>query len=319
MRRSLLVVFVAAFAAAVLVVGQEAPVEIVPRTRPKAAPAIPEPKANIRIDTNVVLVPVTVTDPLNRFVGGLEQTDFKVFEDEVEQKITSFGGEDTPLSIGIVFDTSGSMGSKLQMSRVAVAEFFKLANPEDEGFLVEFRDRPELVVPFTHNPGEIQNRLLTTQSKGSTALLDGVTMAMSAMKKAKNPRKALIVITDGGDNHSRYTASEVRNRVKEADVQIYAMGIYGGANSPEELAGPSLLRDLAEPTGGRHFFTNLHDLPDIAEKIGIELRNEYLIGYSPSNGARDGKYRKITVKVIQPPGLPKLRSYWRKGYVAPTQ
>jgi len=295
MRRSLLVVFVAS-----LVAAQEAPVEIVPRTRPKAAPAVPEPKANIRIDTNVVLVPVTVTDPLNRFVGGLEQTDFKVFEDEVEQKITSFGGEDTPLSIGIVFDTSGSMGNKLQMSRVAVAEFFKLANPEDEGFLVEFRDRPELVVPFTHNPGEIQNRLLITQSKGSTALLDGVTMAMSAMKKATNPRKALIVITDGGDNHSRYTASEVRNRVKEADVQIYAMGIYGGANSPEELAGPSLLRDLAE-------------------KIGIELRNEYLIGYSPSNGARDGKYRKITVKVIQPPGLPKLRSYWRKGYVAPTQ
>src|ERR1700722_16820862 len=162
MRRSLLVVFVAALAAAALAVGreaaQEAPVEIVPTTRPKAAAAVPEPKANIRVYTNVVLVPVTVTDPLNRFVGGLEQTDFKVFEDEAEQKIVSFGGEDTPLSIGIVFDTSGSMGDKLRMSRVAVAEFFKLANPEDEGFLVEFSNRPELVVPFTHNPGEIQNR-----------------------------------------------------------------------------------------------------------------------------------------------------------------
>jgi VWFA-related protein len=305
--------------AALTVIAQEAPVNIIPRARTPSAAAVPEPKANIRIDTTVVLVPVTVTDPLNRFVGGLEQTDFKVFEDDVEQKIVSFGGEDTPLSIGIVFDTSGSMGSKLQMSRVAVAEFFKYANPEDEGFLVEFRDRPELVVPFTHNPGEIQSRLLITQSKGSTALLDGVTVALNAMKKAKNPRKALIVITDGGDNHSRYTESEVRNRVKEADVQIYAMGIYGGASTPEEMAGPGLLRDLAEPTGGRHFFTNLHDLPDIAEKIGIELRNEYLIGYTPSNAARDGKFRRITVKTIQPPGLPRLRTYWRKGYVAPTQ
>ena len=321
MQRSGLILLISALAVcAQAVSAQDAPVEIVPRVRPKASgPALPEAKANIRIDTNVVLVPVTVTDPLNRFVGGLEQTDFKVFEDQVEQKIVSFCGEDTPLSIGIVFDTSGSMGNKIQMSRLAVAEFFKLANPEDEGFLVEFSGRPELVVPFTNNPGEIQNRLLTTQSKGATALLDGVTVALNAMKKAKNPRKALIVITDGGDNHSRYTEAEVRNRLKEADVQIYAMGIYGGANSPEELAGPSLLRQLAEPTGGRHFYTNLHDLPDIAEKIGIELRNEYLIGYSPSNGARDGKFRRITVKVIQPPGLPKLTTYWRKGYVAPTQ
>ena len=244
MQRSGLILLISALAVcAQAVSAQDAPVEIVPRVRPKASgPALPEAKANIRIDTNVVLVPVTVTDPLNRFVGGLEQTDFKVFEDQVEQKIVSFGGEDTPLSIGIVFDTSGSMGNKIQMSRLAVAEFFKLANPEDEGFLVEFSGRPELVVPFTNNPGEIQNRLLTTQSKGATALLDGVTVALNAMKKAKNPRKALIVITDGGDNHSRYTEAEVRNRLKEADVQIYAMGIYGGANSPEELAGPSRLR-----------------------------------------------------------------------------
>jgi VWFA-related protein len=316
MQRSGWIVLLATLAA----VAQEAPVNIVPRTRPSATrPPVAEPKANIRIDSTVVLVPVTVTDPLNRFVTGLERSDFRIFEDEVEQKISSFGGEDAPLSIGIVFDTSGSMGNKLQMSRVAVAEFFKLANPEDEGFLVEFSGRPELVVPFTHNPGEIQDRLLSTQSKGSTALLDGVTLALSAMHKAKNPRKALVVITDGGDNHSRYTEAEVRNRLKEADVQIYAIGIYGGASTPEEMAGPSLLRNLSEPTGGRHFFANLRDLPDIAEKIGIELRNEYLIGYNPTNTERDGKFRRIRVKAIQPPGLPALRVYWRKGYIAPTQ
>jgi VWFA-related protein len=299
---------------------QEAPVTIVPRPRPgKTAPATELPKANIRVDTNLVLVPVTVTDPLNRFVTGLEKGDFQVFEEEKEQKIVSFGGEDAALSIGIVFDTSGSMGDKLQMSRLAVAEFFKIANPEDEGCLIEFSSRPELAVPFTHDPGEIQNRLMSAQSKGSTALLDGVTLALQTMRKAKNPRKALIIITDGGDNHSRYTQAEVKNRLKEADVQIYAIGVYGGARTAEEYAGPSLLRDLSEPTGGRHFNASLRDLPDIAQKIGIELRNEYLIGYSPSNAERDGRFRKIRVKVIQPHGLPKLKAYWRQGYFAPTQ
>jgi VWFA-related protein len=310
----------AALLAVASVSGQDAQVTIEPRVRPESRAArSAAPSANIRIDSNLVLVPVTVADPLNRFVSGLEEGDFRILEDGVEQKIVSFGGEDAPLSIGIVFDTSGSMGDKIRISRSAVAEFFKLSDPGDEGFLVEFSDRPELAVPFTHNPGEIQARLLSTRSKGSTALLDGVAVALNAMRKAKNPRKALIVLTDGGDNHSRYTASEVRNRVREADVQIYAVGIYGGASTPEELAGPDLLRNLSEPTGGRHFFASLRDLPDIAEKIGIELRNEYLIGYRPSNAGRDGKYRKITVRVIPPPGLPKLRAYWRQGYFAPTQ
>ena len=309
-----------ALIAVLLSFSQEAPVTIVPRARPaKTEPTTPLPKANIRVDTNLVLVPVTVTDPLNRFVTGLEKTDFQVFEDEKEQKIVSFGGEDAALSIGIVFDTSGSMGDKLQTSRLAVAEFFKIANPEDEGCLIEFSDRPELVVPFTHNPGDIQDKLLGVRSKGSTALLDGLTVALNAMHKAKNPRKALIVITDGGDNHSRYTQAEVKNRLKEADVQIYAIGVYGGGSSPEEYMGPSLLRDLSEPTGGRHFAASLRDLPDIAMKIGIELRNEYLIGYSPANAARDGKFRSIKVKVIQPHGLPPLKSYFRQGYFAPTQ
>ena len=303
---------------------QEAPVNIVPRVRPpeKGASEVrpdTDVKANIRVDTTVVLVPVTVTDRLNRFVSGLEQGDFRVYEDDVEQKIISFGSEDAPLSIGIVFDTSGSMGGKLSMSRAAVAAFFKYTDPADEGCLVEFANRPELVVPFTSNPGEIEERLLSTQSKGSTALLDGVTVGLNAMRKAKNPRKALIVITDGGDNHSRYTQAEVRNRLQEADVQIYAIGIYGGASTPEEFAGPDLLRSLSEPTGGRHFFASLHDLPDIAEKIGIELRNEYLIGYRPSNTAHDGKFRRIGVKINQPPGLSALRAYWRKGYIEPTQ
>jgi VWFA-related protein len=301
----------------------DTPVNIVPRARPDE-PSTPAPRANIRVDTNVVLVPITVTDPINRFVTGLDEDVFEVYEDKVKQKIVSFGSDDAPLSIGIVFDTSASMGSKLERSRLSVAEFFKTANPEDEAFLVEFNDRPQLVVPMTHNLEEIQNRLTFTQSKGRTALLDGIYLALSSMKKARNPRKALIVISDGGDNSSRYTVTEVKNLVREADVQIYGIGIYetGSARgrTPEELSGPEMLRDLSEPTGGRHFIVeNIGELPDVAAKIGIELRNQYVIGYSPNNQVRDGKYRKISVKLIQPRGLPALRAFWRTGYFAPTQ
>jgi Ca-activated chloride channel family protein len=303
--------------------GAENDVNITPRAKPKE-PAAVLPRANIRVDTNLVLIPVTVTDPLNRFVTGLDQDAFKAFEDKIEQKIVSFGSEDAPLSIGIVFDTSGSMGPKLEKSRQAVSEFFKTANPEDESFLVEFNDRPELVTPFTHNLEEIQNRLTFTQSKGRTALLDGIYLALHTMKKAHNPRKALIVISDGGDNSSRYTESEIKNLVKEADVQIYAIGIYeptsARGRTPEELSGPGLLTDVSEPTGGRHFTVeNLNELPDVAAKIGIELRNQYVLGYSPSNQSRDGKYRKVNVKLVQPRGLPPLHAFWRTGYYAPTQ
>lgn len=298
-------------------------VKIEPRARP-VEPVVALPKANIRVDTNVVLIPVTVTDPLNRFVTGLDRDNFKLLEDKIEQRIVSFGSEDAPLSIGVVFDTSGSMGPKLEKSRQAVAEFFKTANPEDEGFLVEFNDRPELVHGFTHSFEEIQNKLTFTQSKGRTALLDGVYLALHTMKKARNPRKALLVISDGGDNSSRYTESEIKNLVREADVQIYSIGIYepvsARGRTPEELSGPGLLTDISEPTGGRHFVVeNLSELPDVAAKIGIELRNQYVLGYSPTNAQRDGKYRKVQVKLVQPRGLPPLHAFWRSGYYAPTQ
>jgi VWFA-related protein len=226
--------------------------------------------------------------------------------------------------VGIVFDTSGSMGQKLEKSRQAVSQFFKSANPEDEFFLVEFNDRPELVNPFTTSLEEIQNKLTFTQSKGRTALLDAVYLALHTMKKARNPRKALLIISDGGDNSSRYTESEIKNLVREADVQIYAIGIFepmsSRGRSAEELSGPGLLSEIAEQTGGRHFpVENLNDLPDVAAKIGIELRNQYLLGYTPTNSGRDGKYRRVQVKLVQPRGLPPLRASWRLGYYAPTQ
>jgi Ca-activated chloride channel homolog len=299
-------------------------VTIIPRAKPGEAARPDVPRSDIRVESTLVLIPVTVTDPLNRFVTGLERENFRVFEDKSEQKVTHFASEDAPLSVGLVFDTSGSMGSKLDKSRMAVAQFFKTANPEDEFFLVQFNDRPEMAVDFTTHLEEIQNRLTFTQSKGRTALLDAIYMALHKMKKARNPRKALLIISDGGDNSSRYTESEIKNLVREADVQIYAIGIYEGMASrgrtPEELAGPSLLTEIAEQTGGRQFSVeNLNELPDVAAKIGIELRNQYILGYSPTNQGRDGKYRRVQVKLVQPRGLPPLRAFWRLGYYAPTQ
>jgi Ca-activated chloride channel family protein len=298
-------------------------VTIQPRAKPDKKEGT-SPRSNIRVDTTLVQIPVTVTDPLNRFVTGLEVENFRVFEDKQEQKIVQFSNEDAPLAIGIVFDCSGSMGNKLEKSREAVAQFFKTANPEDEFFLVEFNDSPNLAATFTKNTQEIQNRLTFTQSKGKTALLDGIYMSMNEMKKAKNPRKAILVISDGGDNNSRYTEGEIKNRIKEADVQVYAIGIYEPVSSrgrtAEELSGPGLLTELAEQTGGRQFpVENLNELPDIATKIGIELRNQYVLFYSPSNAERDGKYRRVSVKLVQPKGLPPLRPFWRTGYYAPSQ
>jgi len=271
-----------------------------------------------------VLIPVTVTDNLNRFVTGLDKEHFKLYEDKVEQTITHFASEDAPISVGLVFDCSGSMGDKLKKSREAVAQLLKTANPEDEFFLVEFNDRAELVVSLTKRSEEIQNRLAFTQSKGRTALLDAIVLSMNEMRKAHNPRKALVIISDGGDNSSRYTVSEVKNRVREVDVQIYAIGIlelFGERRrTPEEFAGPGLLNDIGEQTGGRLFEVgNLNELPDVASKIGEALRNQYVLGYAPSVVRRDGKYHRVRLKLVKPKGWPSLRAYWRLGYYAPAQ
>ena len=307
--------------------GTQPNVSITPRVRekgPDSAASITDRRADIRVDTTLVLIPVTVTDPMSRFVTGLDKDNFKLYEDKIEQEISQFSSEDAPLSVGIVFDTSGSMGAKLQKSRQAVTQFMKTANPQDEFFLVEFNDRPELAVGFTQIAAEVQNRLTFTQAKGSTALLDGVYMAMNLMKKARNPRKAILIISDGGDNSSRYTEREVKNAVRESDVQVYAIGIYeplaGRGRTPEEAEGPELLNTLAEQTGGRAFaIENLAELPDVAAKIGIELRNQYVLYYTPKNRTRDGKYRRVVVKLVKAVGLPPLKAAFRTGYYAPAQ
>jgi VWFA-related protein len=286
--------------------------------RPKPAPKEDTlPPATIRVTTNLVLIPVTVNDPLNRPVSGLEKENFKVYDDKVLQTISAFAMDDEPIAAGLVFDTSGSMGDKLKRSRMAAAEFFKISDQEDEFFLVEFDSRPRLVVPLTKDTGTIEEQLTFSKSKGSTALLDAIYMALHEMHKSKKNKRTLLIISDGGDNNSRYTLREVKDLIQESDVLIYAIGVFGGGSTPEEAGGPELLSHIAEQTGGRMFFANPADLPDVAKKIGIELRNRYILGYSPENQAHDGKYHHVEVKVIPPRGLPRLQAHWRVGYNAP--
>ncbi len=273
---------------------------------------------------SIVQIPVTITDSLGRSFNGLDAGDIAVYEDNVRQKIVSFGRSDTPLSIGIVLDTSASMGNALERSVLAANGLLKTLNSGDEAFLVEVSDRPQLTVAFTHRQGDIQARLASAQPVGRTALLDAIYLALSTMEKAANPRKALIVISDGLDHGSVYTAAEVGNQVRRADVLIFGIGVRDSsgprARSPEDLAGPEALRSLSEPTGGRLFTAEASgDMADVAAKIGIELRNEYVVGYTSENQARDGKYRKIQVKLVHPRGAPALHAYWRTGYFAPTQ
>jgi Ca-activated chloride channel homolog len=275
----------------------------------------------IRMNVDMVLVPVTVTDPMNRLVTGLEKEDFQIYENNGAQSIRSFACEDAPVSIGIIFDLSGSMTSKLIRARESILQFIKTANPQDEFFVIGFNDRPELIEDFTSSVEDIEARLATVRSGHRTALLDAIYYGLDKMKEARHERKALLIVSDGGDNRSRYTEGELRAQVRESDVELYSIGIFDPyAPTPEERTGPQLLNDLSEETGGRLFrVDDISEMGDIAEKISTELRNQYVIGYTPKDLNRDGKWRKVKVKLNPPQGLPPLTVHARTGYYAPLQ
>jgi Ca-activated chloride channel family protein len=275
----------------------------------------------IRSKVDLVLVPVTVTDPANRLVTGLDKENFEVYEGKDRQELRNFSSEDAPISLGVIFDMSGSMASKIERAREAVIQFFKTANPQDEFFLITFADRPEEISDFTQSIDDLQGKLVFTVPKGRTALLDAIYLGVSKMREAKYPKKSLLIISDGGDNHSRYTEGEIKSLVKEADVMIYSIGIYDHYfQTEEERLGPQLLGDVSELSGGRAFtIDNPNDLGDVATKIGIELRNQYVLGYRPKNPGHDGKWHKIKVKLLPPKGLPPLHVYAKTGYYASSQ
>src|SRR5436190_6185738 len=240
-------------------VGTTDEVHVAPRVLPDPAPAKEEVPTGSSFNTHskpyktesdLVLVPVTITDPMNRLVTGLDKENFNVFEGKEAQEIKHFSSEDAPISLGVIFDMSGSMSDKIEKAREAVVEFFKTANPQDEFFLIAFSDRPELLSDFTRSVEDIQSKLIYTVPKGRTALLDAIYLGMDKMKKAQNSKKALLIISDGGDNRSRYTESEIKSLVRETDVQIYAIGIFDFmGRTPEEANGPALLGDITEVTG----------------------------------------------------------------------
>ena len=277
----------------------------------------------IQVDVDLVLVNVTVLDPNDRLVSGLGKENFQVFEDEVEQEVVTFSNEDLPISIGLIVDMSGSMADKVERVNKAVTEFLKVANPRDEVFLVSFGDRAKLIRGFTSDVEELHNQMMYLRPRGQTALLDAIDLGLGEMKGADKAKRALVVISDGGDNHSRHHEASVRGLLKEADCQLYAVGVFDVNDmdrSKEERYGPTLLSELAEMTGGRLFrLSNASDLPDTAAKIGMELHNQYVLGYKPSDTRHDGTRRSIKVKLLPPKGLPPLKIHAKSGYNAPRQ
>lgn len=291
-------------------------------TAPPKASADPSQPRPIQIAVEMVLVNATVTDADDRRVMGLQRSNFRLWENDVEQEILTFSHEDTPISIGLLFDLSASMVDKIDEARQAALQILKTANPRDEFFLISFSDRAELTSGFTSNVEELQSSMLSTKPKGLTALFDAINLGMKEMKSARYRKRVLLVISDGGDNHSRYHESRLRSDLREADCQLYAIGIFNEGDmkrTSEERKGPALLADLATITGGRAFrVSSLEELPDVAAKISIELRDQYVLGYKPGGGRHDGAWRSIKVKVTPSASAPPLHVYARNGYYSPT-
>ena len=301
-------------------------VHIQPRVKPKPPSHVADPSLTkglplLKSNVNLVLVPVTVTDPMDRLVTGLDKSNFSVYQDKEKEQIRNLSSDDAPISVGVILDVSGSMADKIDRAREAVSQFLETANPQDEFFLITFSNGPAVVSHFTSRVQDIESRLPTVQAKGMTALLDAIYLGMDEMHHAQYPRKALLIISDGGDNHSRYTEGEVKDLVEEGDTQIFGIGLYDQyPRTVEEQEGPGLLREITDATGGRSFTVdNPNELADVATKIGIALRDEYVIAYQPKVRPRDGKYHKITVKLRPPKGLPPLHVSAKRGFYAPTQ
>ncbi len=296
-------------------------VHITPRLGPSRDSIQPQGDGQvplIKTDVKLVLVPVTVTDANERFVTGLGRDNFQIFEGKTPEAIQNFSREDVPVSIGIILDQSGSMGDKVERLREAVNQFCEAANPRDEFFLITFADEPRVAVDFTTSTSEVEKELAFSQARGRTSLLDAIQLGLRKMKGAHYGKRALLVISDGGDNHSRVGEREVKGLARESDVMIYSIGLFDRyVSTPEEMLGPTLLSEVAEPTGGRAYtLDNPNEMPAVARHIGIELRTQYVLAYRPTKPAHDGKWHKIRVKLLLPRRLSFLKAHAKTGYYA---
>ncbi len=286
------------------------PVSIVTRTEPSSGPALIRP-ATIRTDVKLVLIPVLVTDPLQRPVSGLPKESFRVFEDGVQQKISWFLSEQGAISVGMVFDASNSMSNKLESSHEALSEFLRMSFPGDEFSLLKFSNRPEPICDFTKDTRQIENGLTFIKPGGWTSLFDALYMALNQMKRASYGTKVLLVVSDGNDNNSRYTEREVEDRVREADVRIFSISILNRS--------PTLER-ISEESGGRAYrIRKLDELPDLAESLSTEVHSHYVLGYAAQKGQNDGKYHRVKVQLVPPSMSSKLHVAWRHGYYGSLQ
>ena len=305
--------------------------------QPEAKLAIPRSEADppqsvdtsdapkIHVNSNLVVVPVTVTDHKGRVVNGLQKEHFAIFEDKIEQTISQFATEDVPLSITLVLDTSDSMHPRLKKAREATIALLNNASPHDEFSMLEFNHLARLTVPFTTEREKIRGHLAGVQTGGGTALLDAIRLALNEMKNAHHTRKAIIVVSDGEDNASHCSVQQLKEAVRETDVLIYSIGItdfdsYSQSWPSPGMTGPALLNEISKETGGRFFQVNgSKQLPEVASKIGAWLRSQYILAYMPSGKQQDTQYHHIRVKITRPEGFPRLRADWRPGYYAPAE
>ena len=274
------------------------------------------------VNSDLITLTVTVTDAYGRFVTGLGKNAFSVFDEKQQQEIAFFSDEDAPVSLGVVFDVSRSMGSeKIRRAREALSRFVDTSHDGDEYFLIGFNSRAQLLLDRTRDSDALLDKLTFVQTKGQTALYDACYLGVEKVTRGTHPKRAILLISDGQDNSSRYTFSEVRRLLKESDVIIYAIGIIDGHDDASSLgiAGRAIMDELASVSGGKAFFpSNGAEMNDTFEKIALELRNQYSIGYRPSNFVNNGKWHKIKVKVTPPRGLPRLFVRSKEGYFATT-
>jgi Ca-activated chloride channel homolog len=272
-----------------------------------------------KMTTEVVTFTVTVTDPNNRLVTGLDRRHFEVYEDKVKQNIEYFSDEDAPLSVGIVFDVSGSMKGKIDRARDALKAFIQTSHNDDDFFLITFNQRAELIAEFADGQ-TLLNKLTLVDPRGQTALYDAAYLGIEKVKQGRHNKRAILLISDGQDNSSRYTYGELRKLLKEANVQIYSLGIVelaGGSGSTLDTGGQAILEEISQTTGGKAFFPRSGaELEDATTRIALELRHQYSLGYVPNNEQQKGEWRKIRVRVNPPRGLPTLSVRAKEGYFA---
>lgn len=272
------------------------------------------------VNTDLITLTVTVTDTYGRYVSGLTKNAFTLLDQKTPQEITFFSDDDSPVSVGVIFDVSGSMsGDKVKKAREALSKFIQTSHNSDEYFLIGFNSRAQLLLDKTRDGNAVLDKLMFVETKNNTALYDACYLGVEKVQRGAHPKRALLLISDGQDNNSRYTFNELRRLLKESDVVLYGVGILSGADAGSSLGmeGQGILDELANVSGGKAFFPrSAVEMDDIFEQIALELRHQYSIGYKPNNFVNDGKWHKIKVKVTPPRGLPKLFVRSKEGYFA---